>query len=111
MTAAQPTHVPPPTTPGAAPPGPARRPAGGRALTVVGGVLAALLLALGVVQVLASMFARTTSAVATLAATDVVELVADGEVLVTVSAVDDVRVERVAQIGRASCRERVSNCV
>ncbi|MBO0899138.1 DUF4097 family beta strand repeat protein [Cellulomonas sp. zg-ZUI22] len=109
MTAAQPTHVPPPTPPDSTPGAPARRPAGGRALTVVGGVLAALLLALGVVQVLAWMFTQTTSAAATLAATDVVELVADGEVLVTVSAVDDVRVERVARFAWGGPRYEVTS--
>jgi len=75
----------------------------------VGGVLAVLLLAYGVLQVLAWMFTRTTSATATLAATDVVELVADGEVLVTVSAVDDVRVERVARFAWDGPRYEVTS--
>ncbi|MCC2336422.1 DUF4097 family beta strand repeat-containing protein [Cellulomonas wangsupingiae] len=109
MTATQPTHLPAPPPPAPAGPPAAPRAARARPLAVVGGVLAVLLLAYGVLQVLAWMFTRTTSATATLAATDVVELVADGEVLVTVSAVDDVRVERVARFAWGGPRYEVTS--
>lgn len=90
-------------------PAPATRTSRGRALAVVGALAAAALLALGVLQVLAWMFTHTTSATATLAATDVVELVADDAVRVTVSAVDDVRVERVAVFAWGGPRYEVTS--
>ncbi|MBF0687371.1 MAG: DUF4097 family beta strand repeat protein [Cellulomonas sp.] len=87
----------------------ARRSPGGRALTVVGVLAAVLVLLIGVLQVVALMFTKTTSASATLAATDVVELVADGEVRVSVSPDDDVRVERVARFAWGGPRYEVTS--
>ena len=87
----------------------ARRSPGGLALTVVGVLAAVLVLLIGVLQVVAWMFTKTTSASATLAATDVVELVADGEVRVTVSPVDDVRVERIARFAWGGPRYEVTS--
>lgn len=100
MTATQPTA---PTPPQAPPRGP-----GARTLTVVGIVVAALLLATGSLQLLSWLVARTTTAEATLDAADVVELVADGEVRVAVGDEDALEVERVARYAWVAPRYEVT---
>ncbi|ADG75984.1 conserved hypothetical protein [Cellulomonas flavigena DSM 20109] len=97
MTAARPTDVPtaPATLPAAS--APRRRSPGGIALTVLGVALALAAVALGVLQGLAWLFTQESSGSATLAATDVVEVVADGQVHVSAEAVQEVRVDREAQ--------------
>lgn len=104
MTATEPTDAPAPSPepsaavpPGASRASPRRRSPGGIALTVVGVALALVVVALGVLQVLAWLFAQETSGTATVAATDVVEVVADGQVHVSVEAVPQVRVDRGAR--------------
>lgn len=93
MTIAQPTDAPAPPPVAAR----RRRSPGGTALTVVGVTLALGVVALGALQALAWLFAQESSGTATVAATDVVELVADGRVHVSVEAVQDVRVDREAR--------------
>lgn len=100
MTSTQPTDAPaassgPPPTAPATPV--RRRSPGGAALTVVGVALALGVVALGALQVLAWMFTQESSGTATVAATDVVEVVADGQVHVSVEAVQEVRVDREAR--------------
>ncbi|GIG41039.1 DUF4097 family beta strand repeat-containing protein [Cellulomonas phragmiteti] len=104
MTATQP--LPPQVTT----PPVARRPrsTAGRALTVVGVTLAVLVLLQGAVQLLGRLSVTTSSASATLAATDVVELVADGGVEVVAADVDEVVVDRSATYAWAGPRYDVT---
>ena len=97
MTTAQPTDAPADLATSPTPAGPRRRSPGGVALTLLGVALAVAAVGLGVLQVLAWLFTQESSATATLAATDVVELVADGRVHVSVEPVQEVRVDREAR--------------
>ncbi len=83
MTATQPA-------PPAARPGDAPRRRRRRILTLIGVVVAAALVVQGAAQLASWLFARTTSASETLAATAVVELIADGQVENVVDGVADV---------------------
>lgn len=97
MTASENTAPPTIAAPGSAPaPAPAPRRTVGRVLTVAGVVVAVVLVAQGAAQLLSWMFAQTTSAGESLAATDVVELVTDGRVEVVAADVDEMRVDRTA---------------
>lgn len=91
--------TPAPVGPAPVPPAPAapgrRRPSPtGRVLTVVGGVLAGLVVLQVGTQLLAEASATTSTATERLTAAPVVELVSDGDVTVVATAGDDVAVER-----------------
>lgn len=105
--AGEPTAVLPAATTPAGPPRSGPSPVG-RALTVVGITLGAAALLSGVLQLGSSMAARTTSADAVLAATDVVEVVADGDVRVAVGMSDDLQVTRTAVAGWGGPRYEVT---
>ncbi len=88
-------YTEPRTTPPQDPPRRARSTTG-RVLTVVGAVLVGALVLQGAVQLLSWVAASTTTGSERLAATDVVELVADGAVEVEATDATDLRVTRTA---------------